>query len=165
MRPILLSITACAVVLLACGEGNPENRAACGIAVLGAANKVLDQLQTGSRVLSEVPGDLGGTVPARIPGYGTVRTLVGDSPDGPIVAYDGEGFPQRPGFGLILVEDSTDTFQGVLIYDLDPPMGYPVLGGVSNGQYVIPLFGLRVAWGAISTPRCPLFAKIDSTAS
>jgi hypothetical protein len=44
-------------------------------------------------------------------------------------------------------------------------MGYPVLGGVSNGQYVIPMFGLRVAWGAISTPRCPLFAKIDSTAS
>lgn len=133
--------------------------------MLGAANKVLDQLQTGSRVLSEVPGDFGNTVPARIPGYGTVPSSVGDSPDGPIVAYGGEGFPQRPGFGLILVEDSTDTFQGVLIYDLDPPMGYPVLGGVSNGQYVIPLFGLRVAWGAISTPRCPLFAQIDSTAS
>ncbi len=164
MNRIPLSIPALAVLALACGEGNPENRAACGFAVLGAANKVLEQLQTGSRVLAEVPDDFRGTVPARIPGYGTVPALVGESAEGPIVAYDGEGFPQRPGFGLILVEDSTDTFQGVLIYDLDPPMGYPVLGGVSNGHYVIPMFGLRVAWGAISTRRCPLFASVDSTA-
>jgi hypothetical protein len=165
MRRILFAVPALAVVALACQEGNPENRAACGIAVIGAANKVLDQLRTGTSVLSEAPPELRGTVPARVPGHGTSPSLVGESPDGPIVAYDGEGFPARPGFGVILVEDSTDTFQGVLIYDLDPPMGFPVLGGVSNGQYVIPLFGLRVPWGAISTPRCPLFAKIDSTKS
>jgi len=67
MRRILLSIPVFAALALACGEGNPENRAACGFAVLGAANKVLEQLQTGSRVLTEVPADFPGTVPARVP--------------------------------------------------------------------------------------------------
>ena len=77
----------------------------------------------------------------------------------------GPGFPAVPGFGIMLVEDSTDTFQGVLIYDLDPPMGYPILGGVSDGRLVVPLYGMRVAWGAVSFPRCPLFAPIDTTAA
>jgi hypothetical protein len=165
MRP--LSSIACIVLVLvaACGEQNPENSASCGFAILGAANKALEQLYTGTRVLSEVPGDFGGTIPARVPGHGTTPALVGETDQGPIVAYDGEGFPPAPGFGVIMVNDSTDAFEGVLIYNLDPPMGYPVLGGVSNGQYVIPLLGMRVAWSAVSTERCPLFAKIDSTAS
>jgi hypothetical protein len=159
--PLLL----CVALATACGEQNPENTAACGFAILGAANKALEQLYTGTRVLSEVPDDFGGTVPARVPGHGTTPALVGETDQGPIVAYDGEGFPPVSGFGVIMVNDSTDVSEGILIYNLDPPMGYPVLGGVSNGQYVIPLFGMRVAWSAVSTDRCPLFAKIDSTGS
>jgi hypothetical protein len=162
MKRLLLFIP---LVLVACAEGDPENRASCGFAIMGAANKVLEQLQTGTKVLAEIPADFGGTVPARIPGYGTTAALVAESPDGPIVAYDGEGFPTVPGFGVILVEDSTDTFQGVLIYDLNPPMSYPILGGVSGGQLVVPLYGMRISWSAVSFPRCPLFAPIDTGAA
>jgi hypothetical protein len=162
MRPLPLLLF---VALAAgCGEQNPENSASCGFAILGAANKALEQLYTGTRVLSEVPDDFGGTVPARVPGHGTTPAPVDETEQGPIVAYGGEGFSPG-GFGVIMVNDSTDMSEGVLIYDLDPPMGYPVLGGVSNGQYTIPLFGMRVAWSAVSTERCPLFAKIDSTES
>ncbi len=133
--------------------------------MLGAANAVRQQMVSGSKVLTEVPPDMGTRIATRAPGYGTTPAMVADSPDGPIVAYEGEGFPTVPGFGVILVEDSTDTFRGVLVMDLDPPgLGYPVLGGVTNGSYVIPLYGLRVAWGSVSTPNCPLFAPIDSSA-
>lgn len=131
---------------------------------MGAANKVLEQMQTGTKVLAVVPEDFGGTVATRVPGYGTVAGAVADTPDGPIVTYSGDGFPSIPGFGIMLVEDSTDTFQGVLIYDLDPPMGYPILGGVSDGRLTVPLYGMRVSWSAVSFPRCPLFAPIDTAA-
>ncbi len=155
----------CALMAIACGEPNPENTATCGFAILGAANKALEQLHSGNRLLSDAPADFRGMIPARVPGHGTVAALVGETDQGPIVAYDGDGFPPVSGYGVIMVNDSTDATEGVLIYDLDPPMGYPILGGVSNGRYVIPLFGMRVAWSAVSTDRCPLFAKIDSTAS
>lgn len=161
MKRLLLLVP---LLLLACDEGDPENRASCGIAIMGAANKVVEQMQTGTKVLTQVPDDFRGTVPTRVPGYGTVAGLVAASPEGPIVTYDGDGFPTVPGFGIMLVEDSTDTFQGVLIYDLDPPTGYPILGGVSDGRLVVPLYGLRVSWSAVSFPRCPLFAPIHTTA-
>jgi hypothetical protein len=160
MRRLLLLTP---IVALACGQTNPENTASCGISIMAGAALVLEQLRGGSKVITDVPMDLRGTVAARVPGYGTMPALVGESPDGPIVAYDGEGFPTRPGFGLALVEDSTDAFMGVLIYDVEPPTGYPLLGGVTNGSYMVPLYGLRVSWGAVSNPRCPLFARIDTT--
>jgi hypothetical protein len=161
-----LSLALAATVLLACGERNPENSAACGFAILGAANAVRMQMQSGSKVLTSIPQDMGTRIATRAPGYGTTPAMVADSPDGPIVAYEGAGFPTVPGFGVILVEDSTDTFQGVLVMDLDPPgLGYPVLGGVTNGSYMIPLYGLRVGWGSVSTPDCPLFAPIDTAES
>ena len=155
-----------AALLLACGERNPENSAACGFAILGAANAVRLQMQNGSKVLTSIPLDMGTRIATRAPGYGTAPAMVADSPDGPIVAFEGNGFPTVPGFGVILVEDSTDTFQGVLVMDLDPlGMGYPILGGVTNGSYMIPMYGLRVSWGAVSTPNCPLFAPIDTAGS
>jgi hypothetical protein len=159
-----LILAPAAALLLACGERNPENSAACGFAILGAANAVRQQMRNGFRVLTDIPPDMGTRIPTRAPGYGTTPAMVTDSPDGPIVAYEGAGFPTVPGFGVIILEDSTDTFKGVLVMDLDPPgMGYPVLGGVTNGSYMIPLYGLRISWGAVSTPDCPLFAPIDTT--
>lgn len=148
----------------ACGERNPENSAACGFAMLGAANAVREQIQSGTKILADVPPGLAGTIAVRATGYGTTPAMVAESDEGPIVAYGGPGFPATPGFGVMLVEDSTDTFQGVLILDLDPPgLGYPVLGGVTNGNYMIPLYGLRVTWNAVSTPNCPLFAPLDTS--
>jgi hypothetical protein len=162
MRHTLLLATIVGL-LAACTEGNPENSAACGFAMLGAGNAVRQQMQNGSKYLSDIPRDMGTRIATRAIGYGTQPAMVADSPEGPIVAYEGEGFPTVPGFGVILVEDSTDTFQGVLIMDLDPPgLGVPVLGGVTDGSYMIPLYGLRVSWGSVSTPACPLFGPIDT---
>lgn len=150
------------MLAVACGERSSENSASCGLAAMAGATMALEELRGGTKVLVQVPPGLEGTVPARVVGYGTALAIVVAGDDGPMVMFGGDGFPQLPGFGLALVEDSTDTFKGVLIFESEPPRGYPVLGGVSSGTYAIPLYGLRVNWQMVSTPRCPLFAAIDT---
>lgn len=160
MRALAIVLSA---AVIACGPGNPENNPICGFTNMAGAAMVLDELRVGTKTLSEAPPDLKETVPARVAGYGTVRALVGRGPDGLVLGYEGEGFPTLPGFGLILVEDSLDTFKGVLIYDIEPPMGRPQLGTISTAASSIPLYGVRVAWGRVSTEQCPLFAEIDTS--
>jgi len=162
MRRVLLLLP---LLSLACSSGNRENTASCGFAAMAGAAMVLEQLRGGARFVDAPPEGLRGTVPARVVGYGTTAALVADSPDGPLVAYEGPGFPSLPGWGLALVEDSLDTFKGVLIYETEPPTGYPILGGVVGGSYTVPLYGARVNWGGVSSPRCPLFGSIDSIAN
>jgi len=149
----------------ACSSGNPENSFICGFGATVGASMVLEQLRTGSKVLMELPDEFRGTVPVRVVGYGTQPGLVAETPDGALLGYEGEGFPVTPGFGLALVEDSADVFQGVLVYDIQPPIGYPQLGLVTSGSSTIPLYGLRVTWAAVSSPRCPMFGPLDSTTS
>lgn len=130
----------------------------CGLTSLASANLVLQQFQSGAKVLDAPPTGMHDTVPARVVGHGTAHALAAPTPDGLVLGYEGEGFPERPGFGLLLVEDSLDTFKGVLIYDLDPPTDFPKLGSISSAKLTMPLYGVRVNWGAVSDRKCPLFA-------
>ena len=123
---------------------------------------VLEQFAVPAKILAHLPAGVEGVVPARVTGYGTARALAASGPDGAILGYEGEGFPTEPGFALALVEDSLDTFQGILIYDLEPPQSIPQLGTVSSSSTTVPLFGLRVMWGAVSSDRCPMFAPPDT---
>ena len=157
-RTILLTVAA-----LACTSGNPEDSPTCAITMMASANSVLDQIRGGAKTLTDLPDGVEGAVPARVVGYGTTRALAASSDAGVVLGYEGEGFPAQPGFALVLVEDSAEVFKGVLIYDLDPPRGLPQLGTVSGATSTIPLFGTRVAWAAVSTERCPLFAAADTT--
>lgn len=159
MRKLLLLIS----VAAACGgSGNRENSPICGFQSMAAATMVLEQLRGGTKTLEQIPEGAEGVVPVRVVGHGTARALTAQDTQGLVLGYQGEGFPTRPGFGLLLVEDSLDTFKGVLIYDLDPPTELPRLGSISSAQTTIPLYGVRVAWGAVSSERCPLFARIDT---
>jgi hypothetical protein len=145
----------------ACSGGNPENRAACGFSALAGATMVLEQMRAGSKALTEPPPGLSGTVPARVVGRGTTAALAAATDSGILIGYTGEGFPTQPGFGLALVEDSAETFKGVLIYDIEPPRGVPQLGTVASGSTLIPLFGTRVTWASVSSERCPLFGTVE----
>jgi len=159
MRRLLIGLVAVA----ACGgSGNRENSAVCGFQSLTGATMVLEQLRGGTKTLSEPPGDIGTVVPVRVVGRGTARAITAQGADGLVLGYQGEGFPTRPGFGLMLVEDSLDTFKGVLVYDLDPPTAFPQLGTMASAETTIPVFGLRVTWGAVSSERCPLFGSVDT---
>lgn len=154
-----------AVVVVGCGPGNRENSAVCGFASMAGASMVLEQLRTSTKVLTEPPRELAGIVPARVVGFGTARAIAAEGPDGIVVGYEGQGFPRVPGFGLALVEDSADTFKGILIFETDPPYGYQELGVVASDEATLPLYGLRVPWGAVSDPRCPLFGELDTAGS
>jgi hypothetical protein len=79
--------------------------------------------------------------------------------------YQGAGFPTNSisdstAYALLVVDDSTQRSQGVLIYESQrPPPGYPTVGEVTGGTggRSIPLYGVRVEWQGVSNPRCPLF--------
>ncbi len=153
-----------ALIGIACSRSGPrENSAVCGFTLLASANMVIQQANNIHRVMREPPADLSSRVAARVVGYGTstARTEESDS-SGLMFYYQGEGFPTIPGFGVALVDDSSEVFRGVLIYDLDVPRGYPQLGAIAGPELVIPLIGLRVTWSAVSDPTCPLFAAIDT---
>jgi len=150
------------LVVVSCVEGDPENNPVCGISAMAGASMVLEQFAVPGKILTALPSGVAGVVPARVAGYGTARALAATGPSGAILGYEGEGFPATPGFALALVEDSLDTFMGVLIYDLEPPQSIPQLGTVSSASTTVPLFGLRVMWSAVSSERCPMFAQPDT---
>jgi hypothetical protein len=84
--------------------------------------------------------------------------------EGPLsLGYDGEGLPSEPGFAVAIVDDSSEAFRGVLIFETNPPEGYPELGVVAQGANSVPLFGLRIHWSSVNSEDCPIFAAPDSS--
>jgi hypothetical protein len=159
MRPLLLLPLA----LAACGGGrNAEDSPICGITAVAQANRVLDQFQARTTVLDSAPRGLDGTVAARVVGHGTGRALAARAQEGVVLGFEGQGFPARPGFAVVLVDDSSEVVRGVLIFETDGPADYPQIGTVSSPTSTLPLYAMRIAWTLVSSPRCPLFATPDS---
>ena len=159
MRKLLLvlALTAC--------ESNPENSAVCGFAAMASAGATLQYMPNERARLTSPPGGLPSVLPARVIGWGTSRVLVTDSPNGLVLGYEGLGFPSIPGFGILLVDDSSEVVRGVLIYDKETQDGMPTIGTISGSTSTIPLYGLRVSWGSVSDVRCPMFAVPKDSAA
>jgi hypothetical protein len=152
------------LLLAACGGNrNPENSAMCGLAAVAAGSVILDQFQGRATVMDHAPPDLQGTVPARIVGRGTAHALVARSDSTVALGFEGEGFPQIPGFAVALVDDSSEVFRGVVIFESDGPADYPQIGTISSATSSLPLYAMRITWSRVSSDRCPLFASSDST--
>jgi hypothetical protein len=153
------------LLAVACGgERNSENSAMCGFSAVAAGTMVLDQFQGRTTVMPNAPPDLTGTVPARVVGRGTARALVARTDSTVMLGYEGAGFPERPGFAVALVDDSSEVFHGVLIFESDGPADYPQIGTISSATSTLPLYAMRITWSRVSSEKCPLFAAIaDST--
>lgn len=152
-------------LLAACRPSGGENSALCGMTMLASATRIVEHLGQPHTALTTPPDELGqGTVPARVVGFGTTSAMSGlDEAGRAVVAYDGPGFPTTPGFGAALVDDSSEVFRGILIWDKDPPPdAYPTIGMVATANVTIPLIGVRIHWGSVNSERCPLFARPDS---
>ena len=160
-----LSLFLLALFAASCGKRSSENSAVCGFASIAGATMVLQYLPNEHARLTAPPGGLESCLPARVVGYGTSHVLVTDSPEGLVLGYEGAGFPATPGFGLLLVDDSSEVVRGVIIYDKEVQENVPKIGTISGSTSTIPLYGLRVNWSSVSDVRCPLFAaeKPDST--
>ncbi len=159
LLPFILLATACSP------PNRGENSAICGITMLASATFLIDQITLPHMALTEAPDELkSGVVPARVVGFGTSPAVTGQAEDGSImVAYQGEGFPSTPGFGAALVDDSSEVFRGILIWDkAPPPTDHPRIGTIADPNIVMPLIGVRVNWGSVNSERCPLFANLDT---
>lgn len=160
--PLLLFV----VALAACGGGERTRAAACGIAQLAGPAVVQQQLDNPRQWVTAVPRVLPTDLPARVVGQREGRAAVDVSEDVLAVRYRGDGFPTDPqvGFGLLVVDDTSQRVVGILVYDAAAPGGRPELGYVTNGERSIPLFGVRVSWADVSNPRCPLLGDTAATA-
>jgi hypothetical protein len=160
MRSLLLLLP---IALAACGGGrDAENSPVCGLAALAAGTVILDQFQARSTVLDSAPAGLEGTVPTRVVGRGTSQALAARSETGVVVGFEGEGFPERPGFAVALVDDSSEVLRGILVFESDGPADYPQIGTVSSPTSTLPLYAMRITWSRVSDERCPLFSSPDS---
>ncbi|HTR20087.1 MAG TPA: hypothetical protein VMH88_04465 [Gemmatimonadales bacterium] len=151
------------LTIVVVGCGGPRNRSpVCGLAMLAGPTIVQQQLNNARAILTDVPRGLPATLPARVAGQAdTGRIAIGYDQGNIVMAYQGAGFPARvgrdAGYGLLVVDDSTQRAMGLLVYEsTQPPKEYPRLGTVSSSDLTLPVFGVRVDWGSVSNPHCPL---------
>lgn len=151
-----------ATVLGACGGRDQSHSPTCGMAQLIGPSLIQEQLRLLPFVLTEAPRGLPSTLPARVAGSAQQST-VAIATNGPrlTMGYQGSNFPPYVSdttvYGLLVVDDSTQRAEGVLLYEGQrPPKTYPQLGTVTGGDKSIPLYGVRVDWASVSNPRCPL---------
>jgi hypothetical protein len=151
-----------ATVLGACGGRDQSRSATCGLAQFIGPSLIQEQLKLVSFVLTEAPRGLPSTLPARVAGSAQ-QSIVAITTNGPrlTMTYRGSNFPPNVSdstvYGLLVVDDSTQRAEGVLLYEGQrPPKTYPQLGTVTGGDKSTPLYGVRVDWASVTNPRCPL---------
>jgi hypothetical protein len=151
-----------ATALGACGGRDQSHSPTCGMAQFIGPSLIQEQLRLLPFVLTEAPRGLPSTLPARVAGSAQPSTVT-ITTNGPrlTMVYQGSNFPpsvsESSVYGLLVVDDSTQRAQGVLLYEGQrPPQTYPQLGTVTSGDRRIPLYGVRVDWTSVSNPRCPL---------
>jgi hypothetical protein len=142
----------------------------CGMALLVGPSLIQQQLSNARALLTDVPRGMPASLPARVAGEAdTGRALVATDRGRLVLSFAGKAFPtvetdstQKDSsvFALLLVDDSTDVVQGVLVYaGRRPPKEYPRLGTMVGDDQVVPLYGMRLDWSAVSNPRCPLLGS------
>lgn len=119
---------AVAALLVAACAGDRSRSPACGLALIAGPTLIQQELLNARAVLTETPRGLPGTLPARVVGQAQGEALVGYSDEQLVIGFQGEGFPTRPaGYGLLVVDDTSQRVQGVLVYESETPKDYPEL--------------------------------------
>lgn len=150
-------------LVVSCG-GDRSGSPTCGIAALAGPMLIQERLKQAPFVLTDAPRGLATSLPARVAGSGQQgQVAVSYRRHQLSMTYQGPNFPALPTdttvYALLVVDDSTQRAEGVLIYEgARPPATYPSLGVVTAAgtDQSIPLYGVRVDWSSMSNPRCPL---------
>jgi hypothetical protein len=153
----LASIHWVAVAVLACSSGERPRSPTCGIALVVGPTLVQQQMLNLRALIVDAPAGLPAALPARVADRADPGGVLVEYEDGRLLLeFQGVGFPSRPGYALLVVDDTSQQVEGVLIYDQDGPRDHPRIGTVRRGEVAIPLYGVLVDWGSVSNPRCPL---------
>jgi len=152
------------LLLAACNAGTRSP--ICGIALVTAPTLIHEQLKNARAIITDVPRGLPESLPARVAGnvgdsgMGVVKVSYAEGRRSALaLGYEGRMFPaHRDGFGLLVVDDTSNRAEGVMLYDVPGPDSttFPVLGHVSSTEMSLPLYGVTVDYAGMNNPRCPL---------
>ena len=162
-RPSLVLL----LLLAACSRGGSSGSPTCGIALIAGPTLIQQQLINARAVITDPPRGLPDSLPALViqQKAGTGGVIVGRDAEQRIsMQYRGPGFP-ADGYGLLVVDDTSERALGVLIFESPEPKDYPRIGAIIGGSTAIGLYGVRVDWSSVSNPRCPLFGAPASPTS
>jgi len=161
----------CSTPLWSC-SGDRSRSPTCGMAQLIGPSLIQDRLRHLPFVLTDAPRGLPGTLPVRVVGTPQQSTVLVTYPKGALtMEYQGAGFPapsvsDTTAYALLVVDDSTQRAEGVLLYESRrPPEGYPSIGALTGQDRTIPLYGVRVDWAGVSNPKCPLLGAPSGSPS
>jgi hypothetical protein len=157
--------------LLSCSADRSRSPT-CGMAQLIGPSLIQDRLRHLPFVLTDAPRGLPGALPVRVVGTPQQSTVVATYSTGALtMEHQGAGFPaasisDSTTYALLVVDDSTQRAEGVLIYESRrPPEGYPSIGTLTGGDRTIPVYGVRVDWASVSNPKCPLLGAAAGSPS
>lgn len=157
----------CLLLLLvaACSRGASSGSPTCGIALIAGPTLIQQQLTNARAVITDPPRGLPDSLPALVIQQRPGAVIVGrDAEQRVSMQYRGPGFPAQ-GWGLLVVDDSSQRAMGVLIFESPEPTLHPKIGTIAGGSTVLNLYGVRVDWSSVSNPRCPLFGAPASPTS
>lgn len=155
------------LLLLATECGRGGGSPTCGIALLAGPGLVTSQLTNARAVLTDPPRGIPDSLPALVILKSNERgaVIVGRDAEGKIsMQFRGPAFPTR-GYGLLVVDDTSQRAMGVLVLDQEEPLRHPAIGTVIGGSTSLNLYGVLVDWASVSNPRCPLFGGPASETS
>lgn len=153
------------LLVAACGRGGSSGSPTCGIALIAGPALIQQQLINARAVITDPPRGLPDSLPALVIQQKPAAVIVGHDAEQRIsMQYRGPGFPAQ-GYGLLVVDDSSQRAMGVFIFEQPDPKQYPRIGTIIGGSTVLNLFGVRVDWSSVSNPRCPLFGAPASSTS
>lgn len=167
MNPRLVFL---ALFLTACGRGAGSNSGSptCGIAAIAGPALITSQLGNARAVLTDPPRGVPDSLPALViqqksRDFGAV-IVTRDAAGRISMLYRGTGFPAR-GYGLLVVDDTSQRAMGILILDQEDPEHHAAIGSIVGGGAALSLYGVRVDWASVSNPRCPLFGPPPTASS
>src|SRR2546423_11811668 len=118
----------------ACGRSS-SGSPTCGIAMIAGPSLIAQQLSNSRAVLTDPPRGVPDSLPAQVfqQKNGSGAVLVGADAEGKLsMQYRGPGFPNQ-GFGLLVVDDTSQRAMGVLILDSAEPKQQPRIGSIIGG--------------------------------
>ena len=150
----------------ACNRGTGGSPT-CGIALIASPGLIAAQLQNARAVITDPPRGLPDSLPTLVIQQKNDRgaVIVSRDAEGRVsMQFRGPAFPQR-GYGLLVVDDTSQRAMGVLVLDQEDPKDHPAIGTVIGGSTALNLYGVRVDWASVNNSRCPLFGGPASQTS
>ena len=146
------------ILAAACNRGTGGSPT-CGIALLAGPSMITSQLANARAVLTDPPRGLPDSLPVLVIQQKNDRgaVIVGRDASGKIsMQFRGPAFPQQ-GYGLLVVDDTSQRAMGVLVLNQEDPKDHPSIGTVIGGSTALNLYAVRIDWASVNNPRCPLF--------